>query len=402
MIPPRDISYFAQTCRRPPPVPFGIKQTDRLSHMHIIGRTGTGKSTLLETLVLQDILAGRGCALVDPHGDLVEHIAIMAARHRPDDLVYLDAADPLQPYGYNPLKKVAPARRPLAASGLMEVFAKMWPDAWGQRMEHILRNALLLLLDQPEATLADIPRLFVDDVYRRSAASMVRNEQVRLFWQKEYPKYSYRYRADAVAPVQNKVGAFLADPRLRRLLTEPQTPLSFRRIMDEGKVLLVNLSKGRFGSDSAALLGGLLVTSISLAAFTRQEVPEEDRRPFYLFVDEFQEYTTLAVANMASELRKHGISLALAHQHLMQLEPEVRSTVLGNAGTLIAFRVGAEDASFLGREFSPVFGMEDLLALPNYHIYLKLMIDGAPSRPFSATTLMHSSRLRVRKEKDRE
>lgn len=382
-----DISYFARTNARPPGRLFGIRQHDRLSHVHIVGRTGTGKSTLLETLILQDILAGRGCVLIDPHGDLVERVAATAFAHRPNDTLYLDTADPAQPYGYNPLKRVAADKRPLATSGMMEVFKKMWPDAWGQRMEHILRNALLLLLDQPHATLADIPRLFVDDTYRRTATDLVMNEQVRLFWRKEYPKYSYRYRADAIAPIQNKVGAFLADPRLKRILTEPAEPLSFRRIMDEGKVLLVNLSKGRIGSDSAGLLGGLLVTSLSLAAFSRADTPETSRRPFFLFIDEFQEYTTLAVASMASELRKYGVGLTLAHQHLTQLETEVRSAVLGNAGTLISFRLGAEDASFLAREFTPAFVMEDLLALPNYHIDLKLMIDGTPSKPFSATTL---------------
>jgi dephospho-CoA kinase len=382
-----DISYFARTNDRRPMRVFGIRQKDRLSHLHIVGRTGTGKSTLLETLISQDIRAGRGCALVDPHGDLVERIAAVAASHRPDDTIYLDAADIAQPYGYNPLKLVALQQRPLAASGLMEVFKKMWPDAWGQRMEHILRNALLLLLDQPHATLADVPKLFVDDNYRRSAVRAVTNEQVRLFWRKEYPKYSYRYRADAIAPIQNKVGAFLADPRLKHILTEPEKPLSFRRIMDEGRVLLVNLSKGRIGSDSASLLGGMLVTAMSLAAFSRADMPEISRRPFYLFIDEFQEYTTLAVANMASELRKYRVGLTLAHQHLTQLDPEVRSAVLGNAGTLISFRLGAEDATFLAKEFTPVFRMEDLLSLPNHQIYLKLMIDGMPSKPFSATTL---------------
>lgn len=381
-----DTSYFAQANARPPGHLFGIKQTDRLSHMHIVGRTGTGKSTLLETLIAQDIDAGRGCALIDPHGDLVERIAKHSLEHRPDDTLYLDAADLSQPYGYNPLKLVALDKRPLAASGMMEVFKKMWPDAWGQRMEHILRNALLLLLDQPHATLADIPRLFVDDTYRRRAITLATNEQVRLFWKKEYPKYSFRYRADGIAPIQNKVGAFLADPKLKRILTEPERPLSFRRIMDEGKVLLVNLSKGRIGSDSASLLGGLLVTAISLAAFSRADMPEASRQPFFLFIDEFQEYTTLAVANMTSELRKYGVGLTLAHQHLTQLDPEVRSAVLGNAGTLISFRLGAEDANFLAREFTPIFDMEDLLSLPNYHIYLKLMIDGTPSRPFSAET----------------
>ena len=296
-------------------------------------------------------------------------------------------SDPDQPYGYNPLKRVAPDKRSLAASGILEVFHKTWGErAWGQRMEHILRNALLLLLEQPEATLADLLTLFRDETFRKNAVKNCRNEQVRNFWSLEYPKYG-RSVAEAVAPIQSKVSAFLSDPTLCRVLTTPKQPLHIRKLMDEGKILLVNLAKGKLGEDSAALLGGLLVTTMGLAAFSRADIPEQNRRPHWLYVDEFQSFTTLSLANMLSELRKYKVGMTLAHQYLHQLDPDIRHAVLGNAATLIAFRLGAPDAAAIAREFAPVFNGTDVLTLANYHIYLRLLIDGEPSRPFSATTL---------------
>jgi uncharacterized protein DUF87 len=381
------ISYFAKTNFRNEGRRFGIRQADRLAHIHVIGKTGAGKSTLLETLFVQDMQSGRGCALIDPHGDLATRLAIQTPELRAQDLVYVNLADPRQPYGYNPLTHVSPERRSLVASGIMELFEKMWPNAWGQRMEHILRNSLLALLDWPDAKFSDILRLYSDKSFRGAVVANSTNEQVRSFWQTEYPKFTYRYQAEAIAPIQNKVGAFLADPRLHRFFIEPAMPLRLRLLMDEGKILIVDLGKGQIGSDSAALAGGLIVTALSLAAFSRASVPEETRRPFYIYVDEFQSFTTLSVANMAAELRKYRVGMVLAHQYLQQLHPDVRHAVLGNAGTLISFRLGAEDAAYLAREFEPVFAADDFLRLPNYSIYLRLMIDGEPSKPFSAVTL---------------
>jgi type IV secretory pathway TraG/TraD family ATPase VirD4 len=381
------VSYFAETNFRNQGTRFGIKQTDRLAHMHVIGKTGTGKSTLLETLFDQDIRSGRGCALIDPHGDLAAKVAARVPPWRQADLVYVNLPDPAQPYGYNPLTHVSPERQSLVSSGIMELFEKMWPNAWGQRMEHILRNTLLVLLDFPEANFADILRLYADKSFRHRAVANTANEQVRIFWRTEYPKYTYRYQAEAIAPIQNKVGAFLADKRLYRFFVEPKQPLRFRQLMDEGKILIVNLAKGQIGADSAGLAGGLIVTAISLAAFSLASVPEDRRRPYYVYVDEFQTYTTLTVANMTAELRKYGIGLVLAHQYFHQLEPEVRHAILGNTGTLISFRVGAEDAAYLAREFQPVFEAQDLIRLPNYRVYLRLMIDGEPSKPLSAATM---------------
>lgn len=381
------VSYVARTNGRRPFKTFGVKQADRLSHMYVIGKTGVGKTTLLESLLLQDIHEGRGCVLIDPHGDFVERVHARIPEHRRDDTIYFDVPDPAQPYSYNPLTRVSADKRPLVASGVLDICKKMWADAWGVRMEHIFRNAVLALLDQPSATLPDILTLLTDKHFRAQVVGNIQNEQVLKFWKEEFPQYSWRYQADAIAPIQNKVGAFLSDPKLYRVLTRADGQLRLRSIMDRGKVLLVNLAKGTIGEDSSGLLGGLLVTSIGLAAYSRADMPEEKRRPFFVFVDEFQNFTTLSLANMLSELRKFGVGMVLAHQYLEQLDPTIRSAVLGNAATMISFRVGAEDASFIAREFAPVFGPIDLMSLPNHDIYLKLMIDGTPSRPFSATTL---------------
>jgi len=365
---------------------FGIKREDRFLHVHVIGKTGVGKSTLLRNMAQQDMASDNGLALIDPHGDLVDRLAKEVPPSRADDVIYLNAADPAQPFGYNPLHAVAYDHIPLAASGLLEVFKKMWADAWGVRMEHILRNCLYALLEQKNASLSDIPKLFRDKAYRKDIASRLRNDAVRLFWLQEFERYSFGYRADGIASIQNKVGAFLADPVMRRIVTAPQESISLRRIMDQGKILLVNLAKGRIGDDSSALLGGLLVTTIGLAAYSRADTAAEQRRDFLVYVDEFQTFTTLAVANMLSELRKYRVGMTLAHQYLHQLEPDIRHAVLGNAGTLISFRVGAEDAGYISRELEERFDGQDLVTLPNRHIYLRLMIDGEPSKPFSATS----------------
>lgn len=385
--PDNPITYFARANFRNWGTAFGIKRSDRLSHMYVIGKTGTGKSTLLETLIRQDIANGEGAAVLDPHGDLVARIANSVPDHRKDDIIYFNVPDPSQPYGYNPLKRVIAEKRPLAASGLLEVFKKMWADAWGPRMEHILRNALLALMDYPQATLPDVLRLLRDSGFRKSVAGQVTNLQVKEFWLKEFENYPPRLRAEASVPLQNKVGAFLSNPTLHRILTEPEKTIHIRKIMDERKILLVNLAKGQIGEDSSGLLGGLLITTIGLAAFSRAETPEEKRQDFYVYVDEFQNFTTLSVANMIAELRKYHVGLVLANQYLHQLDPDIRHAVLGNAGTLISFRLGGKDAPYIAHEFAPKFKDTDLMNLPNHHIYLKLMIHGTPSQPFSAVTL---------------
>lgn len=382
-----DVSYIGETTFRRNFRSFGIKQADRLSHLHILGKTGVGKSTLLESLARQDLAAGRGFALIDPHGDMVERISATVPPAFAHRIHYLNAPVSGQPFGYNPLRRVRDDKIPLAASGLLETLKKLWPEAWGVRMEHVLRNSLYTLIGCEGSTLPDLLRLYADKKYRRQVTARVRNETVRRFWTDEFEHYPDRYKLEVVAPIQNKLGALLSDPTLYRILVAPKEELRFRSIMDEGGVLLVNLSKGQLGEDSATTLGGLLVSTIGLAALSRAEMPAEERRPFFLHVDEFQSFTTLSFVNMLSELRKYGLGLTLAHQHFHQLDPDVRHAVLGNAATLISFRVGPEDAMILAREFQPTFGVEDLINLPNQHIYLKLMIDGTPSRPFSARTV---------------
>ncbi len=377
-----DITYIARTNFRNRNQPFGIYQKDRLMHTYVIGKTGTGKSTLLRAMLMQDVEAGRGACLLDPHGDLVESIIKAIPEHRLKDVIYFDMPNPSLPLRYNPFRRVSYGKRSLVASGIMDVFKKLWSDAWGVKLEHILRYSILTLLDQPEATIADIPRILLESGFRKEAVRHVQNESVKAFWQKEFPNYN-RYD---LLPVLNKVGGMLAHPVIKRVLIENAEDVSLRRAMDEGKIVLLNLAKGHIGEDMAHLLGALFISSIGSAAFSRADTHEEGRVPFHLYMDEFHNFTTLSLVNMFSELRKFGVSLTLANQYMYQLDDEVRRAILGNVGTLIAFRVGVEDAQFLSRELYPVFLMEDFINLANYCIYLKLMIAGVPSKPFSGIT----------------
>jgi type IV secretory pathway TraG/TraD family ATPase VirD4 len=355
--------------------------------MYVVGKTGVGKSSLLAVLALQDLVARRGFALVDPHGELAERIHRAAVATPDAKVVYLNATDPAQPYGYNPLRRVRDDRIPLAASGVLETFRKLWPDAWGVRMEYVLRNTLYALLERDGSTLRDILRLYADAAFRKAVTAQVRNEVVRSFWTTEFAKYPDRYRLEVTAPIQNKVGALLADPTLRRILLSPETDVRFRRLMDEGGVFIANLSKGQLGEGTAAVLGSLIVSTIGLAALSRADVDSESRPPYFLYADEFQTFTTLAFANMMAELRKYQLGLVLSHQHSAQVDHDVRQAVLGNAGTFIMFRLGADDANRLVSELQPRFRSADILCLPNRYFYLKLMIDGAPSPAFSAKTI---------------
>ena len=357
-------------------------------HMYAIGQTGTGKSTLLESLIRQDHAAGRGLAFLDPHGDTVERLAYDFHEDRRRQLVYLNAPDSDGAVSFNPLASVPEDQRPLAASGIIEAFRNVWGQWWGPRLEHLFRNGLLTLLDQPQATLADLPRLFLEDAFRREAVARVGHPAVRQFWVLEYAHYTVRQRTEALSPLLNKLGAFLSQPPLYRILVSDHPSIDCRRIMDDGSVLLVNLAKGKIGSDGCSLLGALLVTRLGLAALSRADHAEAARRPFFIYLDEFQNFTTLSVAGMLSELRKYRVGMVLAHQYMDQVEPPIRNAVLGNAGTIVCFRVGPGDVSVLGRYFSPELGPLDLMGLPNYNFYVRLMVDGQVTRPFSATTVL--------------
>lgn len=352
----------------------------------MIGKTGTGKSTLLKTLVLQDIASGEGLALFDPHGDLAEQIVSQVPSKRRGDLIYLNVPDKSFVWHFNPFADIPKEKQALATAGLVEVFKKLWPDEWGPRLEHLLRNVVFTLLEAGDASFADIPRLLSDREFRGTLVRRVSNEMVRAFWEKEFAGYSPAFRAVVTAPLLNKVGAFLTDPLLHSVLSGKHNSFDLRHIMDEGKILVVNLAKGKLGEGPAALLGSLLVSHLSLAAMERADRPVEERRDFYLYLDEFHTFATLTLATMLSELRKYRLNLILAHQYLSQLETEVRDAVFGNAGTFISFRVGALDAPTVARELSPTFEANDLLSLPNFSAYLRLMIEGEPSKPFSAWT----------------
>ncbi len=366
---------------------FGIRRPDRRAHTYIIGKTGTGKSTLIANLVLQDIAHGEGVALLDPHGDLVERVLRAVPEEWKTDIIYFNVPDSRAPLAFNPLEAVDPATRPLAVSGLISAFKKIWPESWGPRMEYILRNALLTVIELPESTLLDIPRILVDADFRRWAVTSIRNAEVRSFWLREFEKYPSHFRTEAIAPIQNKVGEFLVNPLLRRIIGQPKSAFDLRRVMDDGKILLVNLAKGKIGEDTAALLGSMLVTKMNLAALSRADIEENARRDFYLYVDEFPAFTTTSFAGMLAEMRKYRLNLVLAHQHLTQIDEEVRDAIMGNVGTLITFRVGASDAEVIEKELQYEFTADDLVNLPNYHLYIRLMMDGVMSKPFSAVTV---------------
>ena len=381
------ITYFANTNARETRYrSFGIKEKDRLHHMYVIGRTGVGKSTLIETMLHQDILRGDGCCLIDPHGDLVSRVADFAKKCGRSDVIYFNVPDANQPYGYNPLKHVAPDKRSLAASGMLEVFRKTFGEkSWGSRIEQILNAILISLLHQKNATLADIPRMINDKDFRKRVIENVDNEQVRKFWTEEYENYPVAYRNQATAPILSKTSAFLTDPKLYRILTQPEKTLSFRNIMDKKRVLLVNLSQGQLGSNTVMLLGGLLNVTLAVAAFSRADTL--NRPNFWLYLDEFQTISTKSTAELLSEVRKFNVGLVLAHQYMSQLEPSVRDAALGNAGSLITFRLGVRDAPIISTELKPRFGVIDLLNLRRFDVFIRLLIDGNISMPFSATIL---------------
>lgn len=364
------------------PAPFVVGFRDRLLHTYAIGQTGTGKTTLLQNLAWQDAQFGNGFCLIDPHGDLAESLHQQIAKPH----LYWEVADPDCLLGYNPLKRVAPQYRPLVASGLIETLKKQWPDAWGARMEHLLRHAVLALLEQPEADLRDLMRLFVYKGYRRQVTEALTDPQVRFFWKHEFPALNYQTSADGVSPIANKLGAFLAHPAVRTALCEPAEPLSFRSIMDSGQILIVNLAKGRLGADVSNVMGGLITSSIMQAAFTRHGLPEAARRPFFLYVDEFHNLTTKTFAGMLSEARKYGLGLILAHQHLSQIDNDVRDGIIGNVGNQIVFRVGASDAPFFERQM-PNFSAFDFQNQPNHRANVLLTHRGERLKPFTASML---------------
>ncbi len=383
----QEIVAFAETNFRNSFKRFGIKEDDRRRHMYLIGKTGMGKSTILENMIVEDIRAGHGVAVVDPHGDLAEKIINYIPTDRINDVIYFNPADTEYPIAFNVVEQVEPHLRHLVASGLIGVFQKLWADSWGPRLEYILRNTILAILDYPGSTLLGVIRMLSDKSFRKRVIEKIQDPVVKAFWVNEFSGYADKFASEAVSPIQNKVGQFLSSSLIRNIVGQIKSSINLREVMDNGKILILNLSKGRIGEDNSALLGAMMITKIQLAVMSRVDIPENERRDFYLYIDEFQNFTTESFANILSEARKYRLNLIMAHQYIEQLGDVVKAAVFGNVGTLVVFRVGAIDAEELVKEFSPTFIEEDIVNLPKYNFYIKLMIDGVASDPFSATGL---------------
>jgi hypothetical protein len=366
---------------------FGIKMDDRRKHVYVIGKSGMGKSELLKNLAIQDIQEGRGLAFIDPHGDPVEDLLDYIPPERINDVIYINPSDMQYPISFNVMEHVDYDQRHLVADGLMAVFKKIWVDQWSARMEYILNYTVLALLEAPGSTLLGINRMMSEKEYRKTIVDQVKDSEVKAFWTQEFAKYNDRYAQEATAAIQNKIGQFVSNPLIRNIIGQPQSSFNIRKAIDEKKIFLVNISKGRIGEDASRLLGAMLITRIQLAAMSRVDVPKDQRPDFALVVDEFQNFATAAFANILSEARKFNLSLIVAHQYVNQMSEEVRDAIFGNVGTLIAFRVGAEDAELLEKEFAPVFAAQDIVNLGKRQVYLKLMIDGIASNAFAATTM---------------
>jgi energy-coupling factor transporter ATP-binding protein EcfA2 len=369
------------------PQPVAIPLPDRRQHVYIIGKTGSGKTTLLRNMLIQHLAAGHGIALIDPHGDLAEEVLDCIPPHRADDLVYFNPGDLDFPIAMNPLANVAPDDRHLVASGIVGSFKSIWRDSWGPRLEYILYNAIAALLDCPNTSLLGVNRMLTDADYRRRVVSKVRDPFVRAFWTDEYEQYDPRFQREAIAPIQNKLGQFLQNPVIRNILGQVRTKVRIPFMMDTGRIFIANLSKGRLGADKSSLLGSLLTTQFQLAAMARVNQPEHQRRDFFLFIDEFQNFTTDAFASILSEARKYRLCLTLSHQYIEQVPDPIRAAIFGNVGSLISFRVGYTDAAELAREFGGTYPLETFVSLDRFQVISRLVDEGKTREPFSALTL---------------
>ncbi|OQA04857.1 MAG: AAA-like domain protein [bacterium ADurb.Bin400] len=384
---PEDLTIIGQTNFRNINQEFGIRRDDRRRHIYIVGKSGTGKSTLIENMAIDDVVEGRGVIIVDPHGELADKVLACVPENRIDDVIVFDPADRAYPIAFNLLEHVDDDFKGMVASGFVGIFKKIFGDSWGPRLEHILRNTVLALLDYPESTMLDIPRMLTDNRFRDKVVEKVQDSVIKEFWVNEFAQYDSKFRTEAVSPILNKVGQFLSTATIRNLVGQPYSRINIREVMDQEKILVVNLSRGKIGEDNSALLGAMMITKIQLAAMSRADVTADKRPDAYLYVDEFQNFATDSFAVILSEARKYNLSLTMAHQYIEQMPEQVRSAVFGNAGTLVAFRVGGSDADFLVKEYEPVFDANDLVNLDKYHIYIKLLVNGISSPAFSARTL---------------
>lgn len=382
-----NVNFFASTQFKNKPTTFGIKLKDRRRHVYVIGKTGAGKSTLIANMAISDMRNRRGFCIIDPHGDLCETLLDYVPSYRVNDIVYLDPGDTERAFSLNPLQVQDDVQKELVVSGIVAIFQKLFAFSWGPRLEYILRNTLLSIIEMPNATLLMVPELLTNQKFRNKVVANLQEPVLINFWKNEFDKMPERMRNEAMAPILNKVGQFVQSTVIRNIIKSHHSTIDLARIMDEGKILLLNLSQGRLGEDNAALLGAMIITKIQLAAMARVNIPEEERRDFYLYVDEFQNFATSSFIKILSEARKYRLSLILANQYIAQVPEDVRAAIFGNAGTMMAFLIGATDATYMAKEFGERFKEEDLLALGNYQAITKLCVDNVTQAPFLAQTL---------------
>lgn len=388
VVDPKEVTFFGQTNHRNELIKFGIKRLDRRRHLYIVGKTGSGKSKLMEMLIVADILAGHGCCFLDPHGDSADEILKFIPKERINDVVYVNPADRDFPIGFNPLEPVKDyeARHRLATY-FISIFKKQFGVSWNDRMEHLIRFITLALLETPDSNVLGIERMLADTSFRQRVIKQIQDPVVKSFWTNEFSSWNERYANDAVVPILNKVGQFISNPVIRNIVGQTRNVLDFEKFMNEGKIVILNVSKGKLGEDNISLLGSMFITKIQQAALSRASIPEEKRRDFYFYVDEFQNFATDAFSTILSEARKYHLDLTIAHQYIAQLPEDVKASAFGNVGSLIVFAVGGDDAAYLTKEYLPVFTPEDLINLNNREMYVKISIDGKVAPPFSARTL---------------
>ena len=386
--PERDtINYFGRTVHKNQIKTFGIKHFDRRRHFYVVGKSGTGKSTLIANMAINDIRNGQGLAIVDPHGDLCDILLDYIPSYRVNDVIYFDPSDQTRTFVINPLEVKNEAQKELVASGIIGIFKKLFAFSWGPRLEHILRNTILTLVNVPDSSFMDVPRILTDREFRAEKLKYIDDPVLLRFWRDEIDNVQPRQLEEAIAPILNKVGQFLSSKTIRNVVGRPKSTIDIEDVMNSGKILLLNLSQGYLGEDSAALLGAMIITKFQIAAMNRVSIKEEDRKDFFLYVDEFQNFATESFAKILSEARKYRLCLIMANQFMSQVPEDIRSAILGNVGSLVTFLVSAQDAPILSKEFSDIYKEPEFTSLANFQILLRLLIDGHASRPFFANTL---------------